>query len=243
MWPRTRYLQLRGKLKAGEIKTEKTFREASEVFLREYDVITFGQRSKDYVRGQHSRSNVHLVPFFGKMGLSEITAGKVQEYRIHRLEETIARRGKPPAHNTMHQEFVTLRQTLKTAVRHGWLDRLPDLSEPYRSSRKYPTGRGFRRRSTRRSTKPRGGARNIPSKSASGGKASSFTIMFCFRRTQACGRMKRDVFSSGTWPSSTPAIKEFLRSRSAENAASATARACRPSAGPKTQGQAASSPG
>jgi integrase len=130
------YLQLRGKLRAGEIKTEKTFREASELFLREYDIITFGQRSKDYVRGQHSRSDVHLVPFFGKMGLSEITSGKVQEYRIHRLEETIARRGKPPAHNTMHQEFVTLRQTLKTALRHGWLDRLPDLSEPYRSSSK-----------------------------------------------------------------------------------------------------------
>lgn len=76
------------------------------------------------------------MPFFGAMGLSEITAGKVQEYRIHRHEETQVKRGKPPAHNTMHQEMVTLRQTLKTAVRHGWLDRLPDLSEPYRSSPK-----------------------------------------------------------------------------------------------------------
>jgi integrase len=69
-------------------------------------------------------------------GLSEITAGKVQDYRIHRLEEAMAKRGKPPAYNTMHQEIVTLRQTLKTAIRHGWLDHLPDLSEPYRSSPK-----------------------------------------------------------------------------------------------------------
>jgi integrase len=130
------YLQLRGKLRNGEIKTEKTFAEASEQFLREYDVITRGERSKVYVDGQHWRSRVHLVPFFGHMGLSEITAGKVQEYRIHRLEEAVAKRGKPPAHNTMHQEIVTLRQTLKTAVRQGWLDRLPDLSEPYRSSPK-----------------------------------------------------------------------------------------------------------
>ena len=76
------------------------------------------------------------MPFFGPMGLSEITAGKVQEYRIHRLEEATAKRGKPPARNTMHQEMVTLRQTLKTAIRNGWLDRLPDLSEPYRSSPK-----------------------------------------------------------------------------------------------------------
>src|ERR1700686_4886009 len=130
------YLQLRGKLRSGEIKTEKIFREASELFLREYDIITQGQRSKVYVEGQQRRSQGHLMPFFGPLGLSEITAGKIQEYRIHRHEEAVAKRGKPPARNTMHQEMVALRQTLKTAIRHGWLDRLPDLSEPYRSSPK-----------------------------------------------------------------------------------------------------------
>jgi hypothetical protein len=130
------YLQLRGKLRSGEIKTEKTFSEASEQFLREYDIITQGERNKVYVDGQHWRSRVHLVPFFGPMGLSEITGGTVQEYRIHRHEEAMKKRGKPPARNTMHQEIVTLRQTLKTAIRQGWLDRLPDLSEPYRASAK-----------------------------------------------------------------------------------------------------------
>src|ERR1700693_5504534 len=130
------YLQLRGKLRSGEIKTEKTFRDASEAYLREYDIITQGQRSKIYVEGQHSRSRVHLVPFFGSMGLSEVTAGKVQDYRIHRHEEAMAKRGKPPAHTPMQQEIVTLRQTWKTALRHGCLDHLPDLSEPYRSSPK-----------------------------------------------------------------------------------------------------------
>ena len=130
------YLQLRGKLRSGEIKTEKTFREASEQYLREYDIITQGQRSKDYVKSLHWRSTVHLVPFFGPLGLSEITSGKVQDYRVHRHQEAVAKRGKPPAYNTMHQEIVTLRQTLKTAIRQGWLDRLPDLSEPYRSSPK-----------------------------------------------------------------------------------------------------------
>src|SRR6266446_5559646 len=130
------YLELHGKLRSGEIKTEKTFREASEQYLREYDIITQGQRSKVYVACQHWRSRVHLVPFFGRLGLSEISAGKIQDYRIHRLEEAMKKRGKPPAHNTMHQEIVTLRQTLKTAIRHGWLDHLPDLSEPYRSSPK-----------------------------------------------------------------------------------------------------------
>jgi integrase len=130
------YLQLRGKLRTGEIKTEKTFREASEHFLTEYEIITQGQRSRVHVDCQHWRSRVHLGPFFGPLGLSEITAGKVQEYRVHRHKQAMAKFGRPPARNTMHQEIVALRQTLKTAVRNGWLDHLPDLSEPYRSSPK-----------------------------------------------------------------------------------------------------------
>jgi integrase len=130
------YLRLRGKLRSGEIKSEKTFREASEHFLTEYDIITQGQRSRVHVDCQHWRSRVHLVPFFGPLGLSEITAGKVQEYRVHRHKQAMAKFGKPPARNTMHQEIVALRQTLKTAVRNGWLEHLPDLSEPYRSSPK-----------------------------------------------------------------------------------------------------------
>jgi integrase len=130
------YLQLRGKLKSGELKSEKTFGEASDQFLREFEIITQGQRSAIYVKAHQYRMSAHLVPFFGPLGVSEVTAGKVQEYRIHRHEQAMARRGKPPARSTIHQEIVVLRQTLKTAIRHGWLDRLPDLSEPYRSSPK-----------------------------------------------------------------------------------------------------------
>jgi integrase len=130
------YLNLRGKLRNGEIKAERTFREASEQFLREYEIITEGQRSQVYVNGMQWRSRVHLLPFFGDMGLSEINGGTVQEYRIHRFETAKAKHGKPPARNTIHQEIVALRQTLKTAVRHGWLDHLPDLAEPYGASGK-----------------------------------------------------------------------------------------------------------
>jgi len=130
------YLQLRGKARAGELVFEKTFRDAAEQFEREYQIITEGQRSPIYVKGHSTRLKLHLVPFFGNMGLSQITPGQVQEYRIHRHEETVAKNGKPPARNTMHQEIVVLRQTLKTALRHGWLDRLPDLSEPFRASGK-----------------------------------------------------------------------------------------------------------
>jgi integrase len=130
------YLGLRGKVRNGEITNEKTFREAAVQFEREYQIITEGQRNAEYVEGHSTRLRLHLVPFFGDMGLSEITPGQVQEYRIHRHEEAVKEHGKPPARSTMHQEIVVLRQTLKAAVRHRWLDRLPDLSEPYRASGK-----------------------------------------------------------------------------------------------------------
>jgi len=130
------FLGLRGKVRNGEITSEKTFREAAVQFEREYQIITEGQRNAEYVEGHSTRLRLHLIPFFGDMGLSAITPGQVQEYRIHRHEEAVKEYGKPPARSTMHQEIVVLRQTLKAAVRHRWLDRLPDLSEPYRASGK-----------------------------------------------------------------------------------------------------------
>jgi hypothetical protein len=44
------YLQLRGKLLTGELKAEMTFREVSEQFLRECEIMTRGERSKQYVK-------------------------------------------------------------------------------------------------------------------------------------------------------------------------------------------------
>ena len=56
----------------------------SEHYLHEYDIITQGQRNKQYVDGQHWRCRVHLVPFFGNLGISEITAGKIQFVKLMR---------------------------------------------------------------------------------------------------------------------------------------------------------------
>jgi len=128
------FLELRGKHLRGELLTEQSFKEAAEQFEREYEVITEGQRSPRWIEGHKARLRLHLVPFFGKMGLSKITAGQAQEYRIHRLQT--ASTGKPPSRSTMHDEIVTLRQVLKTALRHNWLDHLPDLSPPYKTNGK-----------------------------------------------------------------------------------------------------------
>ncbi len=133
------YLELRGKLKRGAMPHGKTFTEAADQFMREYEVITEGERSPVYVEGHKIRIRTHLTPFFGKRRLSEITPGLVQEYRMHRMTSRRHKKtGDPlkPARSTMHQEIVTLRQILKTAARHGWIDHIPNLSAPYKTNGK-----------------------------------------------------------------------------------------------------------
>ncbi|HEY1723293.1 MAG TPA: site-specific integrase [Magnetospirillaceae bacterium] len=130
------YLELRGKLKRGELNSGKTFKEAADRFLHEYNVITRGQRSPRMIEQYKSKIDLYLNPFFGKKWLSEITPALVQDYRIERHEKMKGRGDKAPSVSTMHKDIVTLRQILKGAVRNGWLDRMPDLSEPYRKSPK-----------------------------------------------------------------------------------------------------------
>lgn len=131
------YLDLRGKQRTGELKDGRTFREAAKQFEHEYEVITQGQRSPKYVQLHKDKLRVYLLPFFGPMVLSDITPGKVQEYRIDRINNAKAgKRGAAPARKTMEQEIVTLRQVLKTAYRHGWIEFVPDLSAPYKTTGK-----------------------------------------------------------------------------------------------------------
>ena len=128
------YLTLRNKRIRGELLSEKTFAQVADKFLQEYVVMTDGERNKDYVRGHKARLHNHLIPFFGEKGISQVNAGLVQDYRMYRLQGDP--NYKPPSRSTMHHEIVTLRQVLKTAIRHGWLDALPDMSVPYRASNK-----------------------------------------------------------------------------------------------------------
>ena len=133
------YLGLKGKARAGELKTGKTFAFAADQFRKEYEAITAGERNPDYVKGHWLRLRVHLIPFFGEKVLSEITPGLVQEYRVHRAtSRKNAKTGEPvrPSRSTLHAETITLRHVLKTAERHGWLDYVPNISPPYKSSGK-----------------------------------------------------------------------------------------------------------
>jgi len=131
------YLELMGKSRAGALKAGKTFKQAAELFLQEYEVITEGERHPKYIFMIQGILRVHLLPFFGNKVVSEITPGLVQEYRIHRMTSRLDNKtGQPkrPARATIRMEVVMLRQVLKAAYRHGWLPYLPDLSAPYKAS-------------------------------------------------------------------------------------------------------------
>lgn len=130
------YLELRGKDRAGELHGERTFADAANKFMGEYEILTDGDRNERWVKDHYRRINLHLNPYFGKMALSSITAGTVQEYRISRMSKGEDGTKKLPSRSTLHHETVTLRQVLKTAVRHGWLAHVPDVSIPYRASGK-----------------------------------------------------------------------------------------------------------
>ena len=139
------YINLKGQNRFGQLKVGKTFKQAAEQFLSEYEVITAGERNAKYVEGFGITLRVHLLPFFGDKVLSGITPGLVQEYRIHRMTSRVDKKtGRPlrPARSTLHHEIVILRHVLKTANRHGWLPFLPDLSAPYKASGKV-THRGW----------------------------------------------------------------------------------------------------
>jgi hypothetical protein len=132
------YFQIKAEEKGGTLQPRKTgectFADAAAKYQQEYDVITGGHRNRTYVAGNERRLRLYLLPFFGHLPLSEVTSGKIHEFRVMRHQ--VPPGGKPPARNTMHQEIVTLRQVLKTAVRHGWLGHIPDMSAPYRHAEK-----------------------------------------------------------------------------------------------------------
>ena len=128
------YFGLRDKQRSGNLNDGINFKEATEKFLEEYEALTAGERHPKYVQGHRNRANRHLIPFFGDKRVVDITSGLMQEYRIKRMQPND--KGKVPARSTLHHDEVTLRQIMKTALRHGWIEHLPDFSAPYKASSK-----------------------------------------------------------------------------------------------------------
>ena len=54
--------------------------------MDEYEILTEGQRNERWVQDHYRRIRSYLMPHFGKMALSQINAGTVQDYRVSRLK-------------------------------------------------------------------------------------------------------------------------------------------------------------
>lgn len=128
------YLELRGKSRAGILKGGKRFKDAAEKFLIEYPIITEGQRAESWTKHYEDKLRAIILPYLGNKYLTEIDEQTIQDYRVHRAKT--CKTGKPPARSTMHKEIVAIRQVLKTAKRHGWIQHLPDMSVPYKMAGK-----------------------------------------------------------------------------------------------------------
>lgn len=132
---------------------EKTFRQVAQVFLREYEAMTLGERNEAYVKQKGEKLNLHLLPFFGALPISQVNAERIQAYRVHRVTPPddpvvvsryevdgkvviMKRKWKRPSRSTLHSEIVCLRQVLKTANRKNLIPALPDMTTPYKSSGK-----------------------------------------------------------------------------------------------------------
>jgi len=61
------YLGLRAKDRLGLIKTEKTFRQAAEQFLKEYEIITEGHRSPKWVASARAVNIISVDPIFKRV--------------------------------------------------------------------------------------------------------------------------------------------------------------------------------
>lgn len=141
----------------GATPDNPTFRSVARQFFREFEVMTLGERNAAYVRQKSQIIEGRLLPFFGDTPIRQVGAGMIQLYRMDRLQPPPEdRKKKPPEHawrngkyvrvprrkwtrpkrSTMHNEIVCLRQILKTAARHGWIDAMPDMSTPYKQSGK-----------------------------------------------------------------------------------------------------------
>jgi hypothetical protein len=73
------YLQLRGKLRAGEIKSEKHLSRGVRAVSTRVRHHHAGATEQALCGRPALAIERHLVPFFGNLGISEITAGKIQE--------------------------------------------------------------------------------------------------------------------------------------------------------------------
>jgi integrase len=125
------YQTLREDLACGAVKPYRPFRDVAAAFCQEYETLLRDERSPQHIKSHAAAVRLYLDPFFGRMAIDAIKTGTAMDFRVWRAKLAVEKYGKPAAPQTLKSDIVTLRMILKFAERKGWIDHLPDLSEPY----------------------------------------------------------------------------------------------------------------
>ena len=83
------YFSLLDKDRRGEVLSERTFKDAANTFIEEYETLTDGERNPRWVQDHYRRVRQHLMPFFGSKGLSQVTSGLIPVSYTHLTLPTI----------------------------------------------------------------------------------------------------------------------------------------------------------
>jgi hypothetical protein len=150
----------------------KTFAQVAEPFLKEYGIITEGEHSKRWIEGHEIRLWIHLLPFFGELGIShspdDIPAraepGIEKQSPVARQaagSEHPPQRGRhaapgPEDWHSPRRAEIPARSV--TAVSHAEQDRAPALVQPCGVQAARHCNAGLLERTLARSLRPRSAA-------------------------------------------------------------------------------------
>jgi len=112
-------------------KIALSFREAAEKYLHKSE-----EEGGSDLAAKRRRLNQHLVPFFGNMPLSKISAFDVERYKKERSQEKAVSGGekqrpkdesklKPTSKGTINRELAVLSHLFNKAIEWGWLTTRP----------------------------------------------------------------------------------------------------------------------
>ena len=128
---RTEARQDRLKLPKGR-KTEFSFREASEKYLSRLEKSD----GRD-IDGKRRKLNQHLVPFFGKLPLSKVSAFQISRYvkartggraiKSRTSKGIMTYKEAPPTSATINRELAVISHLFTKAIEWGWVHNRPKI--------------------------------------------------------------------------------------------------------------------
>ncbi len=126
-----------------------------------------GRVARINAAGLRMAAERHLLPFFQRHRLSQITAREVDRYRAHKVKQ-----GKLSA-TSINKTITRLAQILEVAVEYGMLDRNPARGKRGRSRRAHPRRYGWTAPSrSRRYWTPPGNWTGRPASRSRAGRSS-----------------------------------------------------------------------